>query len=627
MASRRMPAAQNTQLDCSAADEMLRPYLEEKLSMADARALEAHLAGCGTCQQLLESRRQLVGFMGTSMASRGLSEDFTEAATMRLARHKQNPSGAAGPNDKTGGVETMGRQAGDDEELLEEEEVVAAPAGGLLDSLQASMGAAPWWIISGAFHALLILLVFLVGMVVMQAKQQDTVIVTNLEKQPEQKEEEKEKVREIFNKPVPVEQQSEIVTDEKPVVTHEVVEFADHDETDDNAESTSEAKGEDGISDAFLGGTGTVSSLGLGGGGRAGAFGRPGPGGKQRLVRARQMGGGKETESAVDKALEWLAKHQEADGHWDSTKYGGKNTDLACSGWALLAFLGAGHTEKVGKYKENVQRAVTWLIAQQDNTGLLKNPGGDQSGVYRGYSHAIAAMGLAEASAMARIGRTKEAAQKAIEYAVDIHLAGEGSEKRGYRYVPKQDPADISNHGWYVMLVKSAKVAGLQIPQGGIEGAIWFLDQVEDKNFAKDANDPYDNGRHRYGYSNPQSVSYRRTAIGILNRQFMGWKAEELQGGVNWFIKSGGVPNKGRIDLYYWYYGTLCTFQQGGDVWKTWNDGLKGTLLPMQRVGGDEDGSWDPTGDYAGYWGRVGQTAISALCLEVYYRYLPMYRE
>ena len=74
------------------------------------------------------------------------------------------------------------------------------------------------------------------------------------------------------------------------------------------------------------------------------------------------------------------------------------------------------------------------------------------------------------------------------------------------------------------------------------------------------------------------------------------------------------------------YYGTLCTFQVGGDVWKSWNEGLKAALLPTQCVGGADDGSWVPAGPYSKQWGRVGQTALSALCLEVYYRYLPMYR-
>ena len=36
-------------------------------------------------------------------------------------------------------------------------------------------------------------------------------------------------------------------------------------------------------------------------------------------------------------------------------------------------------------------------------------------------------------------------------------------------------------------------------------------------------------------------------------------------------------------------------------------------------------GSWTPDGVWGGYGGRVYSTAMAALCLEVYYRYLPLY--
>jgi hypothetical protein len=51
-------------------------------------------------------------------------------------------------------------------------------------------------------------------------------------------------------------------------------------------------------------------------------------------------------------------------------------------------------------------------------------------------------------------------------------------------------------------------------------------------------------------------------------------------------------------------------------------------LIQRQRRGGDEDGSWDPiagSGE-AKYAGRVYTTALGCLCLEVYYRYLPLYK-
>ena len=62
-------------------------------------------------------------------------------------------------------------------------------------------------------------------------------------------------------------------------------------------------------------------------------------------------GGSPGSESAVDAALRWLARHQEADGHWDGAKYEGRKTDPGITGLAVLAFLGAGHTETAGKWK------------------------------------------------------------------------------------------------------------------------------------------------------------------------------------------------------------------------------------------------------------------------------------
>ena len=97
---------------------------------------------------------------------------------------------------------------------------------------------------------------------------------------------------------------------------------------------------------------------------------------------------------------------------------------------------------------------------------------------------------------------------------------------------------------------------------------------------------------------------------------------------------AGTVKNRGGdIGFYYWYYGTLGMFQMGGDYWKKWNEAIKPTLVNNQCKGGpldgtaaDKDGSWDPIFDQDDTRsGRAYSTAVGALCLEVYYRYLPMY--
>ena len=66
-------------------------------------------------------------------------------------------------------------------------------------------------------------------------------------------------------------------------------------------------------------------------------------------------------------------------------------------------------------------------------------------------------------------------------------------------------------------------------------------------------------------------------------------------------------------------------YQLGGERWQRWNKALQAALLDDQNGQGDLAGSWDPKCIWGGYGGRVYSTAMSALCLEVYYRFLPLY--
>lgn len=323
--------------------------------------------------------------------------------------------------------------------------------------------------------------------------------------------------------------------------------------------------------------------------------------------------GNKATESAVDAALRWLAYHQEPDGRWDVVKWGGKKADVGITGLCILAFLGKGHTEKTGKYQKNVRLAIEWLREIQREDGSLY-VNGETHGV--GYHHGIAGLALVEAAGMCKVPETVSAAQKAVDYSSHTHQGRKDGELMGWRYQPGSTKSDTSVSGWYIKQLTAAKAAGLSVSAKSLEGAVRFLDSVESKT---------EDARHRYGYTSPQNVGVRRTAIGCLSRQLLGTTRAEVQPGVEWMIKNGGLPkwgaNGGNVDLYYWYYATLCAFHQGGDIWTDWNNALKMTLVDNQRKGGDEDGSWDPVGAYAGYWGRAGQTALGALCLETYYRY------
>jgi hypothetical protein len=490
--------------------------------------------------------------------------------------------------------------------------------------LERRVGALPWWVISAATHAVLFLLVALLATAVAPPRTDEVIISTDVVKQ-KPPEYDPQKKRDIFKntKDIPAETQVE-----NPVVTHEKMDQAENFQTDNNMDKNTSRGQEDAISDIPLGGTGTVGSIGVGGGGMAGVFGYRDGGGRKKAVG--RFGGSAATESSVEAALRWLARHQEADGHWDIKKYegggnvsGGVANDEAVSAMALLAFLGAGYTHKSGgQFQDTVSRTTEWLLKKQRPDGGWGDIG--QESGYEVYASGLGTLATAEAYGMTKDGRLGEAAQKGVNYILKIQN----------KYAGWQHGGNLSTSvvGWMVMALKSARIAGLKVDGAGFQGATNWLSQVTDASSGK------------VGYGAPGQYAYQQgyamTAVGMVCRQFMGTPANDpllikqadlLAATPPKWVAKNGVDDP--QEPYYWYYGTLAMFQMGGAHWAKWNETLKPTLINNQHKGPlplgsgpeDKDGSWDADMGWGPTGGRVYHTAINALSLEVYYRYLPMY--
>jgi len=85
------------------------------------------------------------------------------------------------------------------------------------------------------------------------------------------------------------------------------------------------------------------------------------------------------------------------------------------------------------------------------------------------------------------------------------------------------------------------------------------------------------------------------------------------------------LPGEGTYNLYYWYYATFSMYQLQDVYWQRWNEALRSTLLSLQVKDGPLAGSWKTNDLWGGHGGRVYTTALAALTLEVYYRFLPLY--
>ena len=53
---------------------------------------------------------------------------------------------------------------------------------------------------------------------------------------------------------------------------------------------------------------------------------------------------------------------------------------------------------------------------------------------------------------------------------------------------------------------------------------------------------------------------------------------------------------------------------------------MREILISEQITSGKNAGSWDPKDSWGRYGGRLYSTALATLTLEVYYRFLPLYR-
>ena len=353
-----------------------------------------------------------------------------------------------------------------------------------------------------------------------------------------------------------------------------------------------------------------------GSGGSGSGFGGQGSSRKAMLVSG---GGTMRTERAVIAALDWLAKHQNLDGSWSLQNFPAHCRDMTCTGrgaipadagataLGLLPFFAAGQTHKSrGPYKEQIRKGIAWLIAHQQPDGNLAKDAQQMM-----YSHGLATMALAEAYGLTGDKQVGQAAQMAVTFILNAQNPADG----GWRYIPR-DPGDTSVLAWQLMALKSAHMAGLNVGGPVFSGVSKWLDSVAV------------NDGTQYAYQPGQAPLKTMTSAGLLCRQYLGAKRDNrmIADGTDYLMQN--MPDETFPNIYYWYYATQVMHNMSGYEWDTWNRKMREILVRSQvrNVNQCANGSWAPERDQWGNrGGRIMTTALSALTLEIYYRYLPLY--
>lgn len=391
--------------------------------------------------------------------------------------------------------------------------------------------------------------------------------------------------------------------------------------------------------DAAFDNTGANDAIGVGGGG--GGF-----GGRGKLGR-RGKAAGSPYNRTIDDALRWLRDHQSPDGNWSANAFEdecGKIGDGYCTGrgsvmhdvgvtsLSLLAFLGAGYTDKEGKYKATVKAGLRFLVENQDRNGNY----GDEDINAHTYDHFLATLAVMEAYALTQKFTYKKSVRKGLDYMFELRNPG-----AAWRYADQGSDDmvahanDVSVTGWAVMVLSLAKEYDIEIDEVAFEDSILFIEEMTDRKGRTGYYEAGENSSRIEGTADrwPDSDTEAMTAVGILCRIFADPELKRdgneaaIEKGIKLILDKPIVfdpdGDQGKIDYYYWYYATYALYQWGGSSWKAWERNIE-QVAKHQRTkdDGDMHGSWDsqidPWGDLGG---RVYSTAILTLLMEVYYRY------
>jgi hypothetical protein len=177
---------------------------------------------------------------------------------------------------------------------------------------------------------------------------------------------------------------------------------------------------------------------------------------------------------AINKGLEYLARTQHRDGHWEAN---GGAYPVTMTSMAGLALLLEGSTIREGKYAYRIRKAVDWLLERVQRNGLIGNPHVTAEGGRYMYGHGFALLFLSqiygEEEDLDRRKKLEAVLTKAVEFTGRAQ-----STLGGWYYTSAADGHDQDEGSVTVtqlQALRAARNAGIVVPKGIIDKAVKYL--------------------------------------------------------------------------------------------------------------------------------------------------------
>lgn len=310
-----------------------------------------------------------------------------------------------------------------------------------------------------------------------------------------------------------------------------------------------------------------------------------------------------ETQKAIDRGLQFLARQQHEDGSFGS---GGYSRNVAVCGLAGMAFMSQGSVAERGTYGPQVARCLQFILANAQDDGFIDVPGSSSHGPM--YGHGFATLFLAETYGMS--SKAHAEVRERLSKAVDL-IVNTQNKEGGWRYLPMRHDSDISVTVCQIMALRAARNAGIFVPRETIDRCV---------DYVKRAQNP--DGGFMYMAQGGQSA-FPRSAAGVVALYSAGiYDGPEIDKGQAYLMTY--LPNRDPIGLnrethyfYGHYYAVQAMWHAGGKHWRQWYPAIRDELLARQR---GDDGAWmDAICQEYG-------TAMACIILQMPNNYLPIFQ-
>lgn len=305
------------------------------------------------------------------------------------------------------------------------------------------------------------------------------------------------------------------------------------------------------------------------------------------------------TKKAIERGLKFLARKQIKSGNNKGAfGQGGYSGGVATCGLSGLAFMCNGSAPGEGKYGDEIDRCVEFLVKSTNDTGYVSTNAGSENM----YGHGFATLFMAQAYGMTQKKELGIKLRSSVKLIVNTQ-----NDAGGWRYRPVKSDADLSITICQIMALRAARDAGINVPDETRKKCIEYVKKSQ----APD-------GGFRYTMGGGHT-SFPLTAAGVVSLYSAGiYEGEAVEKALKYINRhrpgSGGSFSSSYF-YYAHYYAVQAMWHAGGDNWKKWYPAIRDHLLKQQQG----DGSWSDS------HGSEFATAMACIILQMPYNYLPVF--